>query len=162
MYEPREDSFLLKGVVEGEKAGRALDMGTGSGIIARELAKGCGEVVAADVERVEVEGVEFVESDLFENVEGKFDLITWNPPYLPGDEFPDLDCGDGSLIIRFFTEARGHLREGGRILLVISSLSPVGREEIEGEGYETRVVAKKKLAFEELSVLEAMLRTVSS
>jgi len=154
MYEPREDSFLLKDVVKSVSVKRALDMGTGSGIIARELAKNCEEVVAADVEDVEIEGVNFVKSDLFERISGRFDIITWNAPYLPGDEYVDVDCGDGEIIVRFFREAKEHLELNGRILIVLSSISPVGEREIEKEGYKTKVVARKKLAFEELKVIE--------
>ena len=155
MYEPREDSFLLQKAVKGIGVKRALDIGTGSGIIAKELMKNCGHVLATDIEDVKVEGIDFVKSDLFENVKGKFDLITWNPPYLPGNEFPELDCGNGGIILKFFREAKKHLNPGGKIMVVLSSLTPVGESEIGAMGYRTRVVAREKLDFEELRVVEA-------
>jgi release factor glutamine methyltransferase len=37
------------------------------------------------------ESPEFIESDLFENLEGPFDLILANPPYLTSDEVEQMD-----------------------------------------------------------------------
>lgn len=155
MYEPREDSFLLRDTIKGIKAERALDMGTGSGIIARELAKSCGGVLACDIDDLKLNDINFVRSDLFERIEGSFDVITWNAPYLPGNEYKDLDCGDGKIILKFFEDAKKHLFKNGRIFVLLSSLSPVGQNEIEELGYSTEIAAKKKVAFEELFVIEA-------
>ena len=161
MYEPREDSFLMLEAVKrlNPRGGRALDMGTGSGIIAFELSKRFGEVVACDInkESVEfvrkrarelgIENLEVVRSDLFENIRGKFDLIVFNPPYLPcpEEEDPELCCGGGELIERFIKEAEKFLRPGGRILLLVSTLTPV---KVRG-----KILTRKKLPFEELKVL---------
>ncbi|MFB6215986.1 MAG: methyltransferase, partial [Candidatus Aenigmatarchaeota archaeon] len=80
--------------VEGRKC---LDIGTGSGILAVTMAKKGAEVVAADINPEALEAardradqedtdIKLVESDLFENIEEEFDLIVFNPPYLPGEE----------------------------------------------------------------------------
>ena len=75
---------------------RILDVGTGSGVLALSLAaKFSGaEVVATDVSeealalahenatRLGIDRVRFVISDLLQNVEGKFDLIAANLPYI--------------------------------------------------------------------------------
>ncbi len=75
---------------------RILDVGTGSGVIALSLAaKFSGaEIVATDVseealalarenaKRLGIDRVSFVKSDLLQNVEGKFDLIVANLPYI--------------------------------------------------------------------------------
>ena len=99
IYEPAEDSYLLqKQVKKFVRPGmKVLDIGTGSGILA-ETAKGLGaEVLAVDVNSESVEyvkkgGINSIVSDLFSNVEDKFNLITFNPPYLPQDK------GAGKLI----------------------------------------------------------------
>ncbi|MDE6201389.1 MAG: peptide chain release factor N(5)-glutamine methyltransferase [Clostridiales bacterium] len=71
---------------------RVLDMCTGSGCIAAVIAKNtAAQVVAADVSDDALEvaktnlkglGVEVVKSDMFGSIEGKFDLIVSNPPYI--------------------------------------------------------------------------------
>lgn len=73
-----------------------LDMCTGSGCIAISLAKLCDnvQVTAADISlnalkvarenaKINQVDVSFVHTDLFENIEGSFDLIVSNPPYIP-------------------------------------------------------------------------------
>jgi len=168
VYQPREDSNLLaKQILEKDLEGqKCLDMGTGSGIIAEKMVRSNAEnVVAADVnpEAVEEasekledkENVEVIESDLFENVEGKFDLIAFNPPYLPGDEL-DEDM-EGREIWRggesgeefteeFLQTAKQHLTSQGEIMFVVSSLS-----DFDISDYE--IVDTKELWFEDIYVL---------
>ena len=82
---------------EDESPQRILDLGTGSGAIALSLARMFPEarVVATDIseealavagknaeEQDLVERVSFIESDWFEGIDEKFDLIVSNPPYL--------------------------------------------------------------------------------
>jgi ribosomal protein L3 glutamine methyltransferase len=91
--------------LDSTEVGRILEIGTGSGCIAIALAQAFpgSQVVAADlmadaldvarinVERHALEGrVELVQSDLFERIEGRFDLIVSNPPYVPREEVAGL------------------------------------------------------------------------
>lgn len=84
---------------------RVLDLCTGSGCIAIALAKVFehADVFASDIscEALEVakinqeayqleERVTLVQSDLFNKIKGKFDLIVSNPPYVPEDEWKAL------------------------------------------------------------------------
>ena len=77
---------------------KILDVGTGSGCIAITLKKelGCNvsavdisndalEVARENALRNDVE-VEFIQSDIFSNVNNKFDIIISNPPYIREDE----------------------------------------------------------------------------
>lgn len=168
VYQPREDSHLLaKEILERDLEGkRCLDMGTGSGIIAGKMVKsGAREVIAADInseavkeasEKLEdYENVEVVESDLFENVEGKFDLIAFNPPYLPGDDLDeDLDGreiwrgGDSGeeFTEEFLETAREFLSEDGEILFIVSSLS-----DFDCSNYE--ILDTEELWFEDIYLL---------
>lgn len=85
---------------------RILDLCTGSGNIAIALTKNIPDckIVASDVcdEALEVAAanarlkgasgrIEFVKGDLFENLEGKFDMIASNPPYVARYEFDGLE-----------------------------------------------------------------------
>jgi ribosomal protein L3 glutamine methyltransferase len=83
--------------IDSASVERVLDVATGSGCLAVAIAKNFpgAEVVASDVSKgalevatINVDGlsvreqVTLVESDLFENIEGVFDLIVSNPPYV--------------------------------------------------------------------------------
>lgn len=153
VFRPRSDSWLLADVVSGSgwaRGARALDLFTGSGVVGVAAARaGAGEVVAVDVSRravltarlngrlngVRVRGVR---GSLFAPVGGeRFDLVTANPPYLPGEDdgLPARGAAraweggrDGRLLLdRLCAEAPPHLRPGGRLVVVHSSL--LGEEE---------------------------------
>lgn len=168
VYQPREDSKMLaKAVLEKDLEGKkCLDMGTGTGIIGLKMFHaGAEKVVSADVNMEAVEEAreklsefdssEVVQSDLFENIEGGFDLIAFNPPYLPEDE-EDVDdegmwVGGKSgeeLTEEFLEQAEKHLNEGGEILFVVSSNSDFEINEFE-------IVDTENLWFEDLYVLKS-------
>lgn len=87
------------------KAGKpsVLDIGTGSGAIAIVVQKETGaKVTAVDVSQKALDiakynakknnaDVDFILSDLFENVDGKFDFVVSNPPYIETDVVKGLD-----------------------------------------------------------------------
>ncbi|MCR5430059.1 MAG: peptide chain release factor N(5)-glutamine methyltransferase [Eubacterium sp.] len=103
---PRLDTeILVDEVVKyvGDDFVKILDMCTGSGCIAITVSDMCDNatVVGSDVSKdaIEVAGknneinctdVEFVESDLFNNIEGLFDVIVSNPPYIKTEEIENL------------------------------------------------------------------------
>ncbi len=119
MYEPQEDSYLLRDVVlnycKDKKKGKDtkndvkffLDMGSGSGIQGFSVADLVSHVVMVDVDKEVVkylkdevvrkgmaDKIDVFFSDLFDAVpnrfKGKFDLAVFNPPYLPkGDDDSD-------------------------------------------------------------------------
>ena len=171
VYEPAEDTFLLYETIEREVKGkveRALDMGTGSGFLAKLLLKKARNVTAVDKDpealeyvRKKVKKAELVESDLFRNVKGKFDLITFNPPYLPKDDWrfgkEDHTIGGKEgyeTVVRFIKQLKKHLKKGGTCLLLVSSLTKPRKVEeyISEAGFTFKVVNRKKLFFETLFV----------
>ncbi len=104
---PRQDTETLileaKRRINGRSL-RVLDLCTGSGCIALLVKKLCPQchVVASDISpsalevakmNADVMGleVEFVQSDLFANLTGKFDLVLSNPPYIPSDFIATLE-----------------------------------------------------------------------
>ena len=165
IYEPREDSFLLKKYVERYARGKVLDIGTGSGILAEAALKKTKNVLALDIDEDCVnfcrnKGINAIKSDLFENVNGKFDLIIFNLPYLPEDKKEDAEirrqvCGGkrgNEILERFLREVKDYLEEKGKILIVVSSLTPEVEELISEYGFRYKILEKKKLFFEELKV----------
>ena len=137
VYEPREDSLLLRKCVRKYAKGKVLDVGAGLGIQAKTaLDQGC-DVIAVDndpaaVKHAKEQGINCVQSDLFENIKGKFDIIIFNPPYLPEHDCEDpktknMVCGGkkgNELLERFLKEAKTYLKEKGKMLVVWSSLTP--------------------------------------
>lgn len=171
VYEPSDDSFLLYETIEQEvkkKVGSALDMGTGSGFLAKLLLKKAERVTAVDKDpeairyaRKSLKKAELIESDLFRNVKGKFDLIVFNPPYLPkdgwrfGKEDQTIGGKEGyETVVRFIKQLKRHLNKGGFCLLLISSLTKHRKVEeyISEAGLAFRVASKRKLFFETLYV----------
>ncbi len=141
VYEPHEDSFLLKKYVRRHARGDVLDVGTGSGIQAIAAAPYCKSVLAVDIndqalifargEAGELKNISFKKSDLFSKVKGKFDVIVFNPPYLPYDEREPEEIRayttggkEGcELLIKFLEQANDYLKTDGEILTVFSTLS---------------------------------------
>jgi len=173
IYEPAEDSHLLQKHINRYADGRVLDVGTGSGIQAFTAIESSNvrEVVAIDINEEAVDNVnekvqqqklrkiKAIKSDLFSNVHGKFNLIIFNPPYLPQDqgiEDPALYGGKKGWEIaeRFFQDASNFLFHDGKILFLFSSLTNKKKIEDIIHHYllEFQEVAKQKLSFEELYV----------
>ncbi len=170
IYMPREDSYLLSEVLKDhlkhrDKTIKILDMGSGSGIQAEMCKKlGFENITAADIDEEAVSflkrrGFNAVKSDLFSNIQEKFSLIVFNPPYLPEHKYDkEKDTTGGKrgyeTIIEFLKQAKSHLEEQGKILLLFSSLSnpEVIKKEAEKLGYKISFLASKNLFFEELFV----------
>jgi release factor glutamine methyltransferase len=147
VYEPAEDSYLmieaaLSEIGKSSRALRILEIGTGSGIVSSVLMrKEPGhDYVTTDISPHAVlcaksNGLQVIRADLFAGLRGRFDLIIFNPPYLPTapDERIDgwLDCAwnggdDGRRTIdRFLQQAPAFLADGGSLLLLISSLTGI-------------------------------------
>ncbi len=83
---------------------KVLDMCTGSGCIAVsiaaeskaenicavDLSEAALQIAIENGKKNQVDYIEFIQSDMFENVKGKFDCIISNPPYIKTSEIPDL------------------------------------------------------------------------
>lgn len=158
---PRQDTeFLVEEVLKNLHDGmRVLDLCTGTGCILISLLRytndcqGLGvdvsskalEVAEKNADRLLKDGLEsaeserrgclqFLESDLYERVEGFFDVIVSNPPYIPTDVIDTLmpevrdheprlaldGSGDGLLFYRRIIEgSRAHLKRGGMLFFEI-------------------------------------------
>ncbi len=147
---PRFDTeILVDEVVKyvGDEFYKVLDMCTGSGCIAITISDMCDNatVVASDISKDAIEiakennqlnctDVTFVESDLFKSVEGTFDVIVSNPPYIKSDEIENLqeevklhdprlalDGGESGLDFyrKIIKQAKDYLKTNGMIFFEI-------------------------------------------
>lgn len=103
---PRQDTeILVEEVMRHLHDGfRILDMCTGSGCILLSLlhysndCTGIGADISEDAlkvarknaENLQEQSAVFLQSDLFSNIEGKFEIIVSNPPYIRSDVIPTL------------------------------------------------------------------------
>lgn len=172
MYAPMEDSFFLSEILTnylGLKKMRefvALDIGSGSGIQAETLSKFsdkknilCADIDEEALKEARKKGFKARKSDLFSNINKKFDIITFNPPYLPVDKYDKGEDTAGGkkgdeTILEFLKQAKKHLNKHGKIFLLVSNLTPLKRIEIELKKQKLKIEKKfmKKIFFEELYV----------
>lgn len=181
-YEPSDDTFLLVDNIHTYEGDVVLDMGTGCGIAAIIAAERVKDVVAVDVnpsaakcahENVKVNRllgkVHVIVGDLFNPLRSsfKFNLLLFNPPYLPVERgevkgWIEVAWAGGlsgrGLVDRFIEQAPSRLRAHGRIQLVQSSLSGIEEtlRRLKELGFKARVMASKKLPFEELTLIHGL------
>lgn len=145
--DPRPDTETLVEAALQLPGRDILDMGTGTGAIlisvlaARQGARGLGTdisdaalAVARDNARLIGVEARFQRADWYDGIEGAFDLILSNPPYIALSEMdslaPDVrdwephgaltDGGDGLGAYRVIASgARAHLNPGGHVLVEI-------------------------------------------
>ena len=175
IYAPSDDSLLMIDVIAHLplRGRRVLDMGTGSGILALYCAMHGAKVTAGDIDEGAIEqvsqaaailGVQIYAclSDLFSNINARFDLIFFNPPYLPSLGIADrsIDGGpDGTaLASRFLAELPSHLAPRGEAYLLLSTVNDPASVQLRHEKLEFAVIARKALFFEELQVLRVRPR----
>src|ERR1700737_601663 len=128
--------------VDGKRQRRVLDVGTGSGAIALAIAAHCSnyQVVATDVssealdvarlnrERLDMQDrVELRQADLVDGVEGPFDLVLANLPYIDPD-WPDAVTAEvaGSEPGQALYGGRDAPELIGRLLPELPRLAPAG------------------------------------
>lgn len=145
---PRQDTeTLVEEVLKVCPQKSVLDLCTGSGCIIISLAKlgNIKRATASDISHKSLEVarlnaqknevcVNFIESDLFEKIEGDFDIIVSNPPYIKSMDIETLmpevkeheprialdGSQDGLLYYRrIIKEAKNHLRKNGLIFFEI-------------------------------------------
>ena len=168
---PRQDTeTLVEEALKAAKPGmNILDMCTGSGCVLISIlknvdAKGIGYDISKQALNVAKENAkrnhvvcEFERSDLFENVDGTYDIIVSNPPYIPTEvihtlmpevkEFEPMEALDGMedglhFYRRIVREAKEHLAKGGYLMLEIGHDQGASVSEmLEYGGYaEVRVI----------------------
>ena len=168
-YPPSEDTFFIADNIGEMRGSLALDIGSGSGYLTRLLAGNFDLVAGTDVNFDVLRRQTYPTPNLVccngsDALRAKFDLVVCNLPYLATDEILDVatDGGPGGLEIpkRILDSAVRNIRDGGRLVFVTSSLS--SHQELldyaRSLGMEVRIIAKKRLFFEELILAEGTRR----
>lgn len=177
VYEPAEDSYLLIDVLKNlKKIGWMLDLGTGSGIISLSIGERAKRIIATDINKEAIRKClskikkrkfshkcDVIVCDLLTALRpNMFDIIAFNPPYLPDDGYSiplDVatikDMPKGDVIIRFIRMLPKYLGNG-RAFMVASTLSDLNKikREINQLGMKCRIISSKKFFFEEIVVFE--------
>ena len=178
VYKPQEDSYLLVQEIKNyikalnNKNIKVLDMGSGSGIQAKTCLKlGIKNVLTTDINPKAIaylkkSKLKTKKSNLFSNIKSKFDLIIFNPPYLPENKYDkQLDTTGGKkgyeIINKFLTQSRSHLNKDGKILLLFSNLSRpnIIKKYAKKIGYKYKKLSEKTVFFEKLYVYILSLQT---
>lgn len=146
---PRYETEILVDLIINDNSNnkKILDIGTGSGAISLALSKNLkdSKVIGVDISKnaidlanenkikLNINNVEFKESDIFSNIEEKFDIIVSNPPYINKEDFEKLDNklyyepqnalygGEDGLYFykRIIKNAKNFLNKNGKIYLEI-------------------------------------------
>jgi HemK-related putative methylase len=177
IYEPAEDSFLMSRILKENLPKllkknsdlKFLEIGAGSGInleTAKNSRVKLENIFSSDIDKKSVLhcrllGFNCIHSDLFEKIPKiKFDIIIFNPPYLPEDLQEPEDSKTATtggkkgneIIIKFLKQAKNFLSKSGKIFLITSSLAKdVNFKKL---GYKEKEIGCEKLFFEKLFIWE--------
>ncbi len=166
VYQPSEDTSTLARALRDYTGESCLEMGFGSGAILDTLVPRFRTVVGTDILSVAQAaaakgGAEVVLADRATCFRDKsFDLVTFNPPYLPSERIEDttVDGGKGGIQIplSFLDEALRVVKQQGKVVLLLSDEGDVDgfREFCAGKGLAVRQIARTGVFFENLLVFE--------
>lgn len=131
VYKTSADTELMCETVNIHPEQTFLEIGCGTGIISIILGRSAKYGIGSDINKLavknsqynarrhNVKNVQFMQSDVFENIEKKFDIIICNPPY---NNFPAKDNidkmfwdTDNEMKKRFFKDANKYLNDNGVI-----------------------------------------------
>lgn len=178
VYEPAEDSFLLADNLSVRPGDIVLDVGSGTGIISiSAVAKGARRVVAIDISPSAARNtlinaeknkckdkVDVIIGDLLTPLKSVpiFDLITFNPPYLPVEDEGSLGLAwsggktGREVVERFISMIKKSLSSPKtRCQIILSSLMQPEKllEQLSSLGFNYLVNAKRRFFFEEICLI---------
>ena len=191
VYEPAEDTFLLIDAVNIKKNETVLEIGTGCGIVALEYARIGANVICTDINPYAVKlaeenfsinksiikgSFEVRKGDLFKPLKENepFDVIIFNPPYLPtkrneligGSGWFDIATNGGldglKVTKKYIDDISNFLKEEGSAYFVFSSLSD--RKKLENyifkKNFNFKIVANNRFNDEILSIYKIKKRKI--
>lgn len=167
-YIASEDSALLRKALRGSSGRRFLEIGAGNGGNLVRISEGFQLVLGTDLVRPSMTdwkdvGANFILADgascLRDHV---FDLVAFNPPYLPADVEDRAVDGGSRLEVpkEFLKEALRVARRDGEVILLLNDAAEQHEFEAlcEKAGFTLRLLESRKLFYEELFVFSAKAR----
>jgi len=166
-YPPSEDTFFIVENIENEKGIAALDIGSGSRYLTKLLSENFSFVVGTDINYDVLKDQTYKTQNLVccnssDALNVKFDFIVCNLPYLATDEILDIATDGGAegfeIPKKIFDSVINNIKENGKFVFVTSSLSNYKKliDYAQKIGLKSRIIAKKKLFFEELILVESV------
>lgn len=131
VYDTSTDTELMADVVIIDSDQTFIEVGCGTGAVSLLVGRRAKSGIGVDInpaavrnaklnkKRLNVNNVAFLLSDVFENVDAKFDVVICNPPYneyMPVDEVEMMFWDAKNSMKRiFFNQVRDHLKPGGYV-----------------------------------------------
>ena len=165
-YTPSEDTFFMVNNIKNEKGNFALDVGSGSGYLTKLLSENFLFVVGTDINCEVLKHQTYKTSNLIccngsDALKMKFDFIVCNLPYLATDEILDVATDGGAegfeIPKKILDSVIDNMAKNAKFIFVTSSLSNYQKliDYAQKLGLKTRIIAKKRLFFEELILVES-------
>ena len=166
VYRPAEDTYLI--IYNAIPGNKILEIGSGTGIIAIHFALKNHDVTATDIDENAIElinknamkneiNIKIIKSDLFENINEKYDTIIFNPPYLPVEN-ESLQWSGGKsgfdTIYKFLDNAYKYLNQDGNIYIILSDLTDIGNLIKKYKNYKFKKIKCEKFDFESIFLFE--------
>ena len=166
-YVYNEDSLLMGCVLAEIEGGKSfLEIGTGNGGNLREVVSKFDLIVGTDITSLvdtkrsnpSAELIVADRANCFRSC--TFDVVAFNPPYVPTDSISDSSIDGGvcgiEVPLQFLESAKRVVKKEGRILILLSSESNETsfREYCLNQRLKAKKVGEKPLFFESLKVFE--------
>jgi len=137
-------------------------MGTGSGVLSLAVNKTAKEIIAVDInkeaikslkETIKANKLEKIKakfSNIFSNINKKFDTITFNPPFMyfkPKNNLEKAICNQNYKDLeRFFKQVRKYLKKKGKIYMIFSDIGDINylKRLIEKNKFKYKILKEKK------------------
>ncbi|MFB6182549.1 MAG: HemK2/MTQ2 family protein methyltransferase [Candidatus Nanohaloarchaea archaeon] len=172
IYPIREDTLFFKNFLAEKDLTdlELLEIGTGNGQLAITAAKKGAKVTATDIHEPSLketkrkaleegieENIELVKSNLFSEINSKFDIIIFNPPYLPGEKAYEGRTWKGGkegieITERFLNQVNDYLKSDSEAYIIASNKANIEKLI---ERYNLSIESEKKLWFEKLLLLKS-------
>lgn len=175
VYSVDQDSVLLIESLKIRNGEKVLEVGCGSGVVSIHCALEGAVVTAVDINPYAVEctsrnanlnntSITVLLSDVYSTVDGIFDLILFNLPYLPVEEEGWLEKswsgGESGVepLKKLLDGAHAHLSQDGSVIVITSSLMNQNALNTILSDYEYEKIGSLKLFFEELFVVRCWIK----